>query len=297
MRMYNEACTQDLFYKPLNQEKIIQTFYKKESTDIYTYVYDMDGIKGFISGVLQDDKAYITFIYVRKELRGQGIGNQLYQAIYNEFKGVKIEMVFFNPQSLPWLIENEFIHPNAPGIDSGSLAIPFFMKRGFKEFAEQNVYFRKLSEFEYSKPIIESFKRLEKDNITFGFYDYKSDIGIEELMDNLKNEGWKKEILDHIHTYKEDNKVIVAKKDNLAIGFTGPIKNVEGRGYFAGIGVHSDYRSFGVGKALFNKLCYELKQISNYMSLFTGVNNKARYIYESAGFEIVRTFINMRRDV
>lgn len=295
--IYNNANKKDLFYKDLSHQEFISKFYENKSFNIVTYVYDDGQIKGFISGVKGKDKAYITYIYVLPKYRNNNIGNSLYNAIYEEFKGLVVDMVFFNPAQLPWLIEDKFLHPNAPGIDIEGLAFNFFLNKGFTEFARQNVYFKNLSNFSYTPAILESFKRLEKDNITFGFYDYHQDTGIVELMASFNNEGWRKEIINHIDTYKEKNTVIVAKDGNKAIGFTGPIKNVDGRGYFAGIGVHSDYRSKGIGKALFNKLCHELKAISDYMTLFTGVNNKARYIYESAGFEIVKVFANLRRQL
>lgn len=47
--------------------------------------------------------------------------------------------------------------------------------------------------------------------------------------------------------------VIIAEHNGKAVGFTGPIHVQEsGRGYFAGIGVHSEYRKYGLGKALFS---------------------------------------------
>ncbi|NMA05076.1 MAG: GNAT family N-acetyltransferase [Acholeplasmataceae bacterium] len=297
-KIYNNANKKELFYKDLSLELFERKFFKSPNYEIVTYLYDDGVIKGFISGVKMPQKAYITYIYVLPEFRNNQIGNLLYKAIMKDFDGLEVDLVFFNPAHLPWLIKGRFMHPNAPGVYVNSLAYDFFIKKGFIEFARQNVYFRNLSEFKYSDNILENFKRLEKEEeITFGFYNYNTDKELLELMENLKNEGWKKEVLNHVETYKEKNTLIVARHKNKVIGFTGPIKNDNGRGYFAGIGVHSDYRSKGVGKTLFNKLCYELKQISDYMTLFTGVNNNARFIYESAGFEIARVFGNLRRKV
>ena len=87
----------------------------------------------------------------------------------------------------------------------------------------------------------------------------------------------------------------IAVHNGKAVGFTGPIHVQEsGRGYFAGIGVHSEYRKYGLGKALFSTLCKSLKEIgAGYMTLFTGETNPARYIYQSAGFKIVKTWSDM----
>ena len=64
-----------------------------------------------------------------------------------------------------------------------------------------------------------------------------------------------------------------------------------GRGCFAGIGIAPQYQHRHLGKLLFFRLCAEEKRAGAvYMSLFTGVANPARRIYESAGFTSVRTF-------
>ena len=64
-----------------------------------------------------------------------------------------------------------------------------------------------------------------------------------------------------------------------------------GRGFFAGIGIAPQYQHRHLGKLLFFRLCAEEKRAGAvYMSLFTGVANPARRIYESAGFTSVRTF-------
>lgn len=62
-------------------------------------------------------------------------------------------------------------------------------------------------------------------------------------------------------------------------------------GFFAGIGIAPQYQHRHLGKLLFFRLCEEEKRAGAvYMSLFTGVANPARRIYESAGFTSVRTF-------
>jgi len=71
-----------------------------------------------------------------------------------------------------------------------------------------------------------------------------------------------------------------------------------GRGFFLGIGIHSDYRGVGAGKALFAALCKGLKGIgASFMTLFTGEENPARNIYEAAGFKIVKSWVVMRKEV
>ncbi len=80
-------------------------------------------------------------------------------------------------------------------------------------------------------------------------------------------------------------------------GFAGPLRREEnGRGYFAGIGIHSDYRSRGLGSCLFAALCRGLKSVgADYMTLFTGTDGTASRIYEKAGFTPAARFSAMEK--
>ncbi|HIX29130.1 MAG TPA: GNAT family N-acetyltransferase, partial [Candidatus Blautia stercoravium] len=81
-------------------------------------------------------------------------------------------------------------------------------------------------------------------------------------------------------------------------GFTGPLDvEKKGRGYFAGIAVDESVRGKGVAKILFCELCMGLKeQGASFKTLFTGEKNPARNIYEAAGFQIVKSWANMRKE-
>ena len=71
-----------------------------------------------------------------------------------------------------------------------------------------------------------------------------------------------------------------------------------GRGYFAGLGVAPQFEGHGLGTLLFYRLLQREKEVgSQYMSLFTGEDNHARFIYLGAGFRIVRTFGVMLKEL
>ena len=84
----------------------------------------------------------------------------------------------------------------------------------------------------------------------------------------------------------------------LVVGYTGPLSvtGTPGRGNFCGIGVRTEYRGRGIGKPVFCEMCARHKGGgADFMSLYTGEDNPARNIYESAGFRIVRSFADMRK--
>ena len=127
------------------------------------------------------------------------------------------------------------------------------------------------------------------------FYDFQKHTGLNELFDDFGNELWRRIIVGN------DNKkpVFLVEHQRKVYGFTG-LLDVQSnkRGYFSGIGVHSDYRSHGVGTVLFSVLCQELKKLgAEYMTLFIGEDKPARYIYESAGFIRVKLWQTMRKEI
>ena len=109
------------------------------------------------------------------------------------------------------------------------------------------------------------------------------------MVDALQNPMWSAEIPAAGETGMD---LLVGLKDNTCAGFTGPVyPEKTGRGYFAGLGVAPQYEGHGLGTLLFYRLLEREKQVgSHYMSLFTGEDNHARFIYLGAGFRIVRTF-------
>lgn len=306
--LFNEISqTNDFLYKPLDKLSFEEKFLnrKTEAYDIISFVYEKESvILGFISGVMHRErkKAYITMILVDSTYRRQHVGtsllNQFETFIKEKHTSIKtIDLVFFNPITLTWKIPHTSSddHPNSPGVDMNSNAFIFFKAMGYDTFAIQNSYYKDIRDYQYSKDILTRIETLKQKDINI-VYATVNHEGFNQLFDNLNNPLWKKEIKDAIITHKP---VLIAETKGKMIGFTGPLAVQPSlRGYFTGIGVHSDYRGLSIGKVLFSSLCYHLNEIgAHYMTLFTGENNPARQIYENEGFKIVRSWADMRKEI
>ena len=298
--------TDDFLYKHIDAIIFEDKFLKKHNDyDIISYVCEEnDSVIGFISGVAypQRKKAYITMIMVDFKHQRKHIGTDLLTTfethIKKEYEKIEsIDLVFFNPVTLTWIIPNTKSddHPNSPGVDMKSKALSFFNALGYQTFAIQNSYYKDIRNYEYPKDSLSLIESLKNQKIHIGYASLKL-TGFNELFDNLNNPIWKSEIK---HALENDQPVLIAEKDGQMIGFTGPLSVQDSlRGYFTGIGVHSDYRGFGIGKVLFSSLCYHLRDIgAHYMTLFTGENNPARHIYEHEGFKSVRSWADMRKEL
>ncbi len=297
---------QELLYKSLTKDEFILKFINSnEDFQIKSFVdLENDIIKGFIGGVIIQDKqkAYLSNIVVDSSFRRKKIATHLLKAfedyVKNNYPLVEtIDIIFFNPVQFEWIIPNTnwHDHPNAPGLDLQSNGYLFFKSMGYKEFAKQNSYYKNIENYSYNEDIQLALSHLNQNNITITFYDKNIHYGFDDLFVSLNNPYWKNEINKAINN---NSPILIAEKKGLIIGFTGPLRVQKSlRGYFAGIGVHSDYRGLGIGKVLFSSLCLELKNLgAHYMTLFTGENNSARRIYEKEGFEIVRSWSNMRKE-
>ena len=214
---------------------------------------------------------------------------------------MKLQMIFFNPVALTWIVPGTpgHDHPNAPGVDVASDAYIFFKNQGYTDRVFQNSYYLPLDRFSIKPEVQAKMDALPQHDLSICFYDPAKHFGMEELLEDLGSDDWREQILGNLARPDGGDPVIIAEHKGKVVGFTGPIRVQEsGRGYFSGIGVHSQYRQYGLGKSLFSTLCQSLKDIgAGYMTLFTGETNPARRIYQSAGFKIVRTWSDMEKEI
>lgn len=307
-RLFNCCAECEFVHKKLSDADFAAQFITSSDrvTKINLAAKTDDGaLLGFANGCIKKsaDIGYITFVLVEKQYRRQGIAGallaELERALADTAAITRYQIIFFNPIALTWIIPGTpgHDHPNAPGIDVASGAYLFFKNNGYLDSVFQNSFYLPLQNFTIKPDIQARIDALPEHELSICFYDPEKHFGIKELLDDLGSEDWKEIILGNLAREDGGDPVIIAEHNGKAVGFTGPIHVQEsGRGYFAGIGVHSEYRKYGLGKALFSTLCKSLKDIgAGYMTLFTGETNPARYIYQSAGFKIVKTWSDMEK--
>ncbi len=291
----------DVPFKPLSKEDFCQLFLCEKYISKGVVKEENGEAVGFAFGTINGDTGYVSYVGVKKDKRKSGMGKELYFELEKTFFEVnphleKVDCMFYNPCSIPWFIPNHFPHDHSgvPGVYMECDGYPFLKKMGFCDYAVQNAYYMPLDEYQAQDSVSLRLEKLEKEGIEVCFFDKEKHFGFSELFDNIKNEGWRKSVMSRL-----DEKIVVAVKDNAVIGYTGPLSvSKEKRGLFCGIGVHTDYRSHGIGKVLFSRLCIGLKDMgAEFMSLFTGDNNPARFVYESTGFQLVGKFSCMRKNM
>lgn len=313
--LWNTHLCGETQYKPLTEEGFKAKFLENVNFSYDGTFVAVDGEKviGFANGIVKSEffpgetaentPGYLTMIVVDQGYRGKGIGSQLLAQLEQFFQQngkKKSQSIFFNPIRLEWYIPgtDRHEHNNSPGVDAETPALDFMKKNGYQVQAEQVSYHLDLAGFQMSPATAARREELQKRGIFTGYYDPKQHFGFEELFDDLGSGDWKKGILDN-NAKENPDPVIVAADHGKICGFTGPIRVEEsGRGFFIGIGTHSQYRGGGIMTVLFELLMEGFNKAgARYSTLFTGVTNPAGRIYERTGFQKVRYWSVMGKEI
>lgn len=296
-------------FAPLTAEKFrrLLTCHPNFSPE-YTFVLEEKGaVLGFVNGCTGDGipkgdiRGYVSCLILAGGADTDENTTLLLSALENAFRkaGKTYSAVtFFNPIRLPWVIPGTpgHQHNNAPGI---ALDIPLhgrMLAHGYRESTRECAMYLNLADYETPAWVAEKADAMAREGYRVERYDKNRHTGLEEMVEALGNSMWSEEIP---AAAKAGMELLVGLRDCACAGFTGPIyPEKTGRGYFAGLGVAPQYEGHGLGTLLFYRLLEREKQAgAQYMSLFTGENNHARFIYLGAGFRIVRTFGVMLKEL
>lgn len=296
-------------YKELDGDSFSHIFTGNPYFDPLAAFVLLDGqsVAGFACGCTGDDlplgdrAGYITCIVLDSRVASDVHYKRLLDGLEERFAGLgktQAEVLFFNPMQLPWYIPGTpgHEHNNAPGIPCGSRLHRFLLAQGYEERATEQAMYLELSGFAVPEDILAREAAAAGKGYSAGVFAPDQIHGVDAMLEGLGNPLWIKEIG---QCAKDGTPVVYAAKDDVAAGFAGPvIRQENGRGYFAGIGVHPDHEGHGLGTILFFRLCDAFRMVgASYMSLYTGSTNPAARIYEKAGFRTVKTFAIMRKEL
>lgn len=272
------------------------------------FLLEEDGdILGFISGCSGHHipqgtvRGYITCLILKKEADTADNIRQLLSALEHAFRrlGLCQSLVsFFNPVRLPWVLPGTkgHQHNNMPGVPTDSFLYNEMGGFGYRESSLECAMYLNLRDYALPDRINRKASFMAEKDYRVERYDPNRHTGLKEMVDTFGNPLWSKEIPE---TAEAGMPLLVGLKADVCIGFAGPIyPEKTGRGYFSGIGVLSQHENQGVGSLLFYRLLEAEKAAgAQYMSLFTGKENPAKQIYLGAGFQIVRTFAVMIKEL
>ena len=203
----------------------------------------------------------------------------------------------------PWYIPhtNHHMHPGIPGVKMNSEHYIFLYHHGYFVNSIHEGFHVNLKNYEYPQKVVDILNKNKEEGIEVELYDPNKHFGVDEfceLITSQGNGGFAHSIKYNLYEREKPFPFVVASDHGKMVGWTGSIyREPSGRGHLDGICVSSEVRGKGLGTAVFAKLCYELKKLdSDYMTLFTGIDNNARYIYMGAGFNVACSFADMKKN-
>lgn len=270
----------------------------------YAFVLEQGGaVQGFVCGAASSklpagaERGYFSCLLPGPG--GEWAAGLLLGALEGAFTAagrVSCDALFFNPIRLPWVIPGTpgHTHNNAPGVWVEAPIYDWMLARGYAERTRECAMYLRLGCFALPERQLYRQQGLAGAGYEVAFYDPARHTGLDEMLAVLGNQEWQAEIG---RCAAQGQPFLVAALRGRAVGFAGPVRpEPGGRGYFTGIGVTPAHEGRGLGTLLFYRLCLAEQQAgAQYMSLFTGENNPARRIYESAGFAPVRSFAVLRK--
>ena len=309
--LYCDFQKEEDFYKAMSYEEFVghlfkNPFFKDEAN--FLALKD-DQVVGFGGAIVKpsDDgnpnaSGYIHTFIVKKEYRRQGIGSKLLELCeqYIKDKGrASSRLVFISPINWPWYIPNtdHHLHPGTPAIRINSEMYIFLYHHNYFVNSIHEGFHLPLAKYELPQSVVKKMEENKERGLTVEVYDPNKHYGIEEFCEVINNPGFAASIRNNLKREKP-YPFLVAANHNKVVGWTGAMYTEStGRGHLDGIVVDPNERGGGLGKGLFCNLCYWLKNNgSSYMTFFTGLDNPARYIYLSAGFQIAQSFADMKKN-
>lgn len=240
-------------------------------------------IIGATLGFIKEKTGYISFVMVKRNFRRKGIGTSLLKALETQILKLTsdIKIYYHAPFNFSWL-NNGYYHPGAPAVIKDSPYEKFLIKNGYEAIGTINGYYLNLEDYHVLDDI-------RDDDIKITIYDEKIHKGLLDIF--IENCDFKKTVINNLKKEKP-LPMIVAVSGSTVVGWTGPMSlDHHGRGVFGGITVKSTFRQKGIGTSLFKHLVNYFKTHgASFMTLFTGEENKARFIYEKVGFKIGTSF-------
>lgn len=289
-------------YAPLSLEKLDALLLSHPHFQPeHTFLLEEKGeVLGFVNGCTGKDipkgdyRGYFSCLMLKPQADTPENTQALLTALESAFRQAgktECAVTCFNPIRLPWIIPGTagHQHNNAPGV---AVDLPLNRRMqhfGYRETSRELAMYRTLADFTMPQQVLRKAETMAQEGYTVSRYDPCRHTGLTQMVQSLGNPLWNQEIPEAGRT---GGNLLVGLSQNTCAGFTGPVYPEEtGRGYFAGIGVAPQYQHHGLGKLLFYRLLQaEQEAGAAYMSLFTGHNNPAQNIYLEAGFQVVRTF-------
>lgn len=314
----------EVLYYPLTQAYFTRKFIQGDGcrADNLLVALREGRTVGFLHGVsplsfvgAKPGCAYLTCVLVDPACRKRGIGRALVNAFVQRMRREGAETLCIssvNPVNLDWRIPGTpgHDHNNLPGADAACAGYGFLARCGFEVRYREAALYMPMSAYKPPEQMETLRRKLQAEGIRIGPYDPAWDCDFDAMCDAVGSDYWRDVLRTEIAAWKAGapnadprfwpdgrqpqapRTLLIAVHDGRIVGFTGPVDlQKSGRGWFTGICTDPAYGRRGIATVLFNLLMQAfVEEGAQFSTLFTGLDNPARRIYEGAGMRPVREF-------
>lgn len=223
---------------------------------------------------------FLSAICVAPNVRRKGLGAELLALAerYLARRGARRILTTHEGNPLPLLL----------GVPLETAACAFLLTGGFRSYDRNflQVMAQDTTKFTYGRRIGNLARRLERKGLRI----HRAE-GPERtaLLKFLAREfpSWHPAVARNFEKDSPDPVLVVVRAGSL-LGFSGPFGvGLTGAGHFTAIGVSTAARGWGLGVALFHRMCAELKSGgAKEVHLTTHLHNPAQEIYARAGYRV-----------
>lgn len=283
---------------PISEQRLLLDFVLDSHFDPDGLLLALDGDEpvGFVLGMtaradIPSDNAVGTGVIVGfgvdAEHRRGGIGSRLLESIESHWRGKGVTTIQVGPWIPPYL---------APGVDEAAYpgTVQFLETFGFTAGTQPVSMRALLTGYEPSADVPEIAAKLAAEGVSIrpAIADDATDLIAFAVKHFPHWESYVRSALRSIVSANDAATLQIALDGNAVIGFA--MTNGERFGPF---GVNGDYRGRGVGAVLLSRALCAMRAANVHLAYFLWTSDQTARLYNRHGFEIVRRFTMMSKQL
>ncbi|MGN6483957.1 MAG: GNAT family N-acetyltransferase [Thermomicrobiales bacterium] len=245
----------------------------------------------FFNEGLDPTLAWISAFGVDPDVQRQGIGGQLLARTLDQLRDLGRSRVLLGPYVPNYII---------PGVDVAAYAesVPFFEHRGFTVTSRPLSMRALLTGYRVPDAVAPAYERVAAHGITVRPATSADIVPVLQFVRDHFHWDWHREatgVFQDLFAGLGDPRQVglhVAEKDGQILGYA------QHRGErFGPFGVREDRRSQGIGRVLLAEMLLAMRSKNYHTAWFLWTSDQAARLYAQCGFEEVRRFAVMARDL
>jgi len=243
---------------------------------------------------LEEDRGWITALFVHPEHRGKGVGDALLQGALSYLRSNGRKEAWFSPYT------PNYFNPGVD-IDAYPEGVKFLEKHGFSRVYTALAMSGHLwPDFKVPEEVQTIEEQLRREGIVVQFLQTKYIYAFLKFLLEKFGGDWYRHSLEMLQRGCAKDQILIAVKDGREV--VGYCQYFNGEGYdwekpgehFGPFGVREDMRGRGVGTLLLFKCLERMRQREIHHVFLLWTEERAAKLYRRAGLEVARRYAIMK---